>query len=373
MPTIEWVRLEPVHIGDPVSTSTLLVAFFIECLFHLSLVMTSQEHSDGAKPRVLLLGRNHADQSVMDELERVADVYILPPVEQPAVSAAIGKMVAQHGPFLAVVILYELIYFPWVFCEEQMGALAPETKLYVLPAAGYDDADVEWIWSTGATFANCPTEVGERTADGTLLLLLATTRGLTTHFLSTREGRWRDHSIKSLNWRTKTLGIIGLGSIGIKVAQMARGLGFRVIYSNRRRSTVTDEFEFVTRQELYAQADVVVLMTPLNDETRHMIDKDAITQMRDGVVIVNTSRGPVINEQDLVDALESGKVLRAGLDVFEKEPEIHPGLKASRNVVITPHVAARTDDLLVTCTNESLYNVIEFIKTGSPLTPVLPH
>lgn len=104
MPTIEWVRLEPVHIGDPVSTSTLLVAFFIECLFHLSLVMTSQEHSDGAKPRVLLLGRNHADQSVMDELERVADVYILPPVEQPAVSAAIGKMVAQHGPFLAVVV-----------------------------------------------------------------------------------------------------------------------------------------------------------------------------------------------------------------------------------------------------------------------------
>ena len=141
---------------------------------------------------------------------------------------------------------------------------------------------------SGATFANCPTEVGERTADGTLLLLLATTRGLTTHFLSAREGRWRDHSIKSLNWRTKTLGIIGLGSIGLKVAQMARGLGFRVIYSNRRRSTVTDEFEFVTRQELYAQADVVVLMTPLNDETRHMIDKDAITQMRDGVVIVNT-------------------------------------------------------------------------------------
>ena len=212
---------------------------------------------------------------------------------------------------------------------------------------------------SGATFANCPTEVGARTADGTLLLLLATTRGLTTHFLNAREGVWRDHSLQSLNWRGLTLGIIGLGSIGFEVGKMAAGLGYEVIYSNRTESErAKGLFEFVSRDELYRRADVVMAMTPLNDETRHMIDRESIAKMKDGVVVVNTcglerlaalmaARGPVVNEADLVEALESGKggadgqsdrawlmaVLRAGLDVFETEPDIHPGLKSSRNVV----------------------------------------
>lgn len=141
----------------------------------------------------------------------------------------------------------------------------------------------------GAMFANCPSEVGERTADGTLLLLLAATRGLTTHFLNARDGVWRDHSIRSLNWRGLTLGIIGLGSIGFEVGKMAAGLGYKVIYSNRTESTrARGTFDFVSREELYRRADVVMTMTPLNAETRHMINKESIARMKDGVVIVNT-------------------------------------------------------------------------------------
>jgi len=167
--------------------------------------------------------------------------------------------------------------------------------------------------------------------------LLATTRGLTTHFLNAREGRWRDHSIQSLNWRGLTLGIIGLGSIGFEVGKMAAGLGYEVIYSNRRESErARGLFEFVTRDELYRRADVVMVMTPLNDETRHMIDRESIAKMRDGVVVINTctctvrvaltpARGPVVNEADLVEALDSGKGGCMLQGVADHSPPSRPG------------------------------------------------
>jgi len=178
------------------------------------------------------------------------------------------------------------------------------------------------LMSSGAYFANCPLEVGRRTADATIALLLNITRGLSTQFLSARAGNWRDPTARAIDWRGATLGIIGLGNIGAQVATMAQYLGFKVIYSNRHKSEEED-FEFVSRDELYKRADVVLLLTPLTDETRGMINTDSIAQMKDGVIIVNvcewrsdvgwrleeltTARGPVVKEQDLVDALESGK------------------------------------------------------------------
>lgn len=141
---------------------------------------------------------------------------------------------------------------------------------------------------SGAYFANCPLEVGIRTADATLTLILVIVRGLSTQFLAARAGDWRDPSVKPLNWRNLTLGIIGLGNIGKQVASAASALGFKIVYSNRRPADV--EWEYVSKEELYKRSDVVLVLTPLTEETRHLIDQKAFGQMKDGVLFVNVCK-----------------------------------------------------------------------------------
>ncbi|TRM63135.1 D-isomer specific 2-hydroxyacid dehydrogenase [Schizophyllum amplum] len=148
--------------------------------------------------------------------------------------------------------------------------------------------------------------------------------------------------------------------------------GMKVIYSNRHRLPEEEEkgAEFVSFDEILVRADVLSLNCPLTKHTRHLLNAEAFVKMRDGIIIVNTSRGPVIHEQALVDALESGKVLRAALDVFEFEPQVHPGLIKSRHTTLSPHGAVYNETLFEDQQTEILSNLEAFIKTGTPNTPV---
>lgn len=140
---------------------------------------------------------------------------------------------------------------------------------------------------SGAMYANSPLAVGQRTADGALMLLLSAMRGLTAQDLSVRSGRWKDTSVRTVNWREATVGILGLGNIGQQLARMCGDLGMKVIYHNRSRKPDVP-FEWVqTVEELYARSDCLVLTCPLNESTRGMINRQAIEKMKDGVIIVN--------------------------------------------------------------------------------------
>jgi glyoxylate reductase len=157
-------------------------------------------------------------------------------------------------------------------------------------------------------------------------------------------GNWRGNFSLGHDPKDKTLGILGMGGIGQAMAHRAKAFGMKIQYHNRRQLPTSEEngARYVTFEELLKTSDVLSLNLALNPNTRHIIGKAQFEQMKNGVIIVNTARGPLIDESALVDALKSGKVWTAGLDVFEEEPKIHPGLLEAENVVLLPHMGTAT-------------------------------
>ncbi|WWC89703.1 uncharacterized protein L201_004628 [Kwoniella dendrophila CBS 6074] len=334
-------------------------------------ISTLPPTSSSSKPKVLLFG-DRSETKFDDILRDVAEVHTLPRVGYAEMIPLIKDKVEREGPFIAFGGLFLITdNFPGKWDEGLLGPLAPHCKLYVGPGAGYDKVDVDWITNTGAMYANSPTQVGKRTADGALMLILSVMRGLTPQDHSVRSGKWRS-PVKTLDWHTSTIGIIGLGSIGTRVATLLTAIGAEsIIYHSRRPSpTAQPSWGYRSLDGLYNEADVIVLTCPLTVDTRGLIHKESIEKMKDGVIIVNVSRGEVVKEDDLVNALESGKVMRAALDVFEKEPLVHPGLLKNPNVTLSPHVAPAPDSMGPPMNGEVVENLIKLVETGMPLTPV---
>ena len=178
-----------------------------------------------------------------------------------------------------------------------------------------------------------------------LFLMLGALRRITIPFQNVRKGEWRGKNFAlGHDPKNKILGILGMGGIGQAVAQRARAFGMKIQYHNRNQLPASEEqgAKYVSFDDLMKTSDVISLNLALNPSTRHIIAKEQFDMMKDGVVIVNTARGPIIDEAALVHALNSGKVFSAGLDVFEEEPKIHPGLMKNENVVLLPHVGTST-------------------------------
>jgi glyoxylate reductase len=175
--------------------------------------------------------------------------------------------------------------------------------------------------------------------------MLGALRRITIPFQAVRKGEWRGKNFQlGHDPKKKVLGVLGMGGIGQAVAQRAKAFGMTIQYHNRNQLPASEEqgAKYVSFDELMQTSDVISLNLALNPSTRHIIAKAQFDMMKDGVVIVNTARGPIIDEAALVDALNSGKVFSAGLDVFEEEPKIHPGLMENENVVLLPHVGTST-------------------------------
>jgi glyoxylate reductase len=175
--------------------------------------------------------------------------------------------------------------------------------------------------------------------------MLGALRRITIPFQAVRKGEWRGKNFQlGHDPKKKVLGVLGMGGIGQAVAQRAKSFGMTIQYHNRNQLPASEEqgAKYVSFDELMQTSDVISLNLALNPSTRHIIAKAQFDMMKDGVVIVNTARGPIIDEAALVDALDSGKVFSAGLDVFEEEPKIHPGLMENENVVLLPHVGTST-------------------------------
>ena len=203
--------------------------------------------------------------------------------------------------------------------------------------------------------------------------MLGALRRITIPFQNVRKGEWRGKNFDlGHDPKNKVLGVLGMGGIGQAVAQRARAFGMRIQYHNRSRLPTGEEqgAKYVSFDELMKTSDVISLNLALNASTRHIISKPQFDMMKDNVVIVNTARGPIIDEAALVDALNSGKVFAAGLDVFEEEPKIHQGLLDNPNAVLLPHIGTATWETQKDMEVLVLDNLRAGIEEGRLLTQV---
>jgi glyoxylate reductase len=217
-------------------------------------------------------------------------------------------------------------------------------------AVGYDNVDVPACTRRGVAVTNTPGVLDETTADFAWALMMAVARRLVEADQYVRAGNWKgwdfDQFCGTDVWG-KTVGIVGFGRIGRAVARRAAGFGMKVIYHSRTRAAEDIEkelhVEYRDMNALLAEADFVTLHVPLNGDTRQMFDAPKLFRMKPTAFLINTSRGPVVDEAALVHALESRKIAGAGLDVFEQEPFVHPGLKRP-NVVLAPHLGSASNE-----------------------------
>jgi len=229
--------------------------------------------------------------------------------------------------------------------EELLGA-APKLRIAANVAVGFDNIDVPLCTKRGVAATNTPGVLDETTADFAWTLMMAVARRLSEGEALARSGNWKNWNLDQLVgtdvWG-KTLGIVGFGRIGRAVARRASGFQMKVIYTDAVRAPegVEKELkaEFREMNALLAKADFVSVHVPLLPETRGLFDAEKFSRMKPTSFLINTSRGPVVNEAALVAALEGGRIAGAGLDVYENEPLIHRGLKRA-NVVLAPHIAS---------------------------------
>jgi len=231
------------------------------------------------------------------------------------------------------------------FDAELISHLPPSLEYITHNGAGYDNIDIPACTSRGIQVSSTPIAVNEATADVAIFLMLGALRRITVPFQAVRQGQWRGKSFGlGHDPKGKVLGILGMGGIGQAVATRAKAFGMTIQYHNRNQLSESEAqgAEYVSFDELLATSDVLSLNLALNKSTRHIISTAEFAKMKKGITIVNTARGPIIDEAALVQALKDGKVFSAGLDVFEEEPKIHPGLMEDERVVLLPHIGTAT-------------------------------
>ena len=244
--------------------------------------------------------------------------------------------------------------------------------------AGTENIDVAAAQARGMPVSNTPGAVAEDTADIAFALLLATCRRLVHGDRELRAGRWQggfvDDPLAGQRAWGKTLGIVGLGGIGSAVARRAQAFRMPLIYHNRNRAMEAEAAcgaRFCPGlDELLGESDIVSLHCPLTPETHHLIDARALARMKPGSVLINTARGPVVDEAALVEALQKGPIAAAGLDVYEQEPEVPPALVALENVVLSPHLGTACSEARYDMGFRVRQNIEAFLAKGRPLDPV---
>lgn len=228
---------------------------------------------------------------------------------------------------------------------------APDLKIIANFGVGYNNIDVNAATARGIMVTNTPGVLTDATADLAMALILAVGRRVVEGDKYTRRGKfqfWAPFHFLGSEITGKTLGIIGMGRIGAAVARRAAGFTMPVIYHNRRRLPEKEEralgARYVDLQTLLEQADFVSLHTPLTPETRHMISAPELDAMKSSAFLINTARGPVVDEKSLLNALEQGRIAGAGLDVYEVEPTVTRGLEKLDQVVLLPHMGSATQE-----------------------------
>jgi glyoxylate reductase len=257
--------------------------------------------------------------------------------------------------------------------REVIEAAGENLKIIANYGVGFDNIDVEYSKSRGIMVTNTPSELSSRAvAEFTIGLIFAVLKRIVEGDEFARRGDmggWKPEIFLGENLEGKTLGIVGLGRIGCLVAKMARAFGLRVIYNKRHRDADAEKefgLEYMSLENLLREADIVSLHVPLTEETKHLINEQTLALMKDNAYLINTSRGPVVDEAALVECLKEGKLAGAALDVYEYEPVINPELCGLPNVVLTPHIASSVqavrDDMAIMAAK----NIVEALSGREP-------
>src|SRR5215218_3765480 len=259
---------------------------------------------------------------------------------------------------------------------ELMDAAGDDLKAVANMAVGYDNVDLGDANERGVVVTNTPEVLNETTADTAFMLLLAAARRLGEAERLLRSGGWDAWGPKQLTgpdvWG-KRLGVIGFGRIGQALARRTRGFDMELVYHDQYRNEEAEQelgARYLDLDELLETADFISVHTPLTDETHHLIGATELGRMKPEAVFVNTSRGPVVDEAALADALAEGRIFAAGLDVYEEEPEVYPRLMELENVVLAPHIGSasiETRDKMAILAAENLTAVL---RGEEPKTPV---
>lgn len=256
---------------------------------------------------------------------------------------------------------------------------APQLRCISQIAVGTDNIDVAAASARGIVVTHTPGVLTEATADLTWALLLATARRLPAAEQFLRAGKWQRWDVDLLcgaDVHGRTLGLVGFGRIGQAVARRAKGFGMRTLYCSRSQADAAVERELgairVPLDALLRESDFVSLHVPLRPETRHLIGVEQLCAMRRSAFLINTARGPVVDEAALVAALEEGLLAGAGLDVFEHEPRLHPGLLGLPNVVLLPHVGSAVTSVRSLMCALAAKDCVAVLTGERPAHPVNP-
>lgn len=259
---------------------------------------------------------------------------------------------------------------------EVINAL-PELKVIANYAVGFNNIDVEAAKAKGVIVTNTPDILTDATADLAMALLLSTARRIVEADKFVRKGLfkgWKPELLLGIELNGKTLGIIGLGRIGKAVAKRAQAFGMKVVYHNRRPLSKEEEetlnVEYRSLEQLLKESDFVSLHVPLTKETYHLLGRSRLKLMKPSAVLINTSRGAVVDEKALIEFLQQGKIAAAGLDVYENELEVPYALKELDNVILLPHIGSATVETRNNMAVLVAKNVLAVLEGKKPLTPV---
>jgi len=249
----------------------------------------------------------------------------------------------------------------------------PKLKVISNCAAGYDNIDIKAAKERKIAVTNTPGIVSKATADIAMLLMLAVSRRLfeANNFLKAGKFQgWRFNLFQGIGLHRKILGIIGMGNIGREVARRAIGFGMRVIYHNRHRIPEAEErvlsASYYSLEDLLKTADIISLHVPLTPETYHLINKERLELLKPNAILINTARGPVVDEKALIKVLKERRIYGAGLDVFENEPYIPQELMELDNVVLLPHIGTATIETRQTMLIDAIQNMVKVFDGERP-------
>ena len=304
-----------------------------------------------SRPRVLLTRR--VPSSILARLEAACDVQL----EETALTPEqLRERIRDKDGLISV--LTDRV-------DEALLDSAPALKVVANIAVGYDNIDVPAAARRGVVVTNTPDVLTEATAELTWALILSAARRIAEGDRLIRRGGWKGWAIDFMlgtELRGKQLGIIGRGRIGRAVAARAPAFGMTAVFGKQDMSI----------DELLISSDVISINTSLRPDTRHLIDRRSLMRMKRTAILVNTARGPVVDEEALAWALQERLIAAAALDVYEKEPIVHEALLTMENVVLAPHLGSATRETRGAMIDRAVSNAIEVLQGRAPLTPVTP-
>ncbi|MBR7798898.1 2-hydroxyacid dehydrogenase [Undibacterium fentianense] len=257
---------------------------------------------------------------------------------------------------------------------QRLKSINDDLKIISTIAVGYDNFDIASCTENRVMATNSPDVLNETTADFAWALMMATARRVTEAEAFLRDGEWKKWSVDfflGADIHGSTLGILGMGRIGQAIARRAAGFGMQVIYHNRQRLDPDIELkahcaEYVDRETLFSASDHLILALPFTPEVRHSIGVAEISRMKRSATLINIARGGIVDEDVLIDALRTGQIAGAGLDVFENEPNFNRAFLDLKNVVLTPHIASASEQTRRAMVSQAINNVIAAVKGEIP-------